>query len=345
MSKLLKVLLTVLCLSIALFITSLYFNKYQSPQLQFLDSKPIRPTTAESPKMDQETTFIFAGDAMFGRAVYSQFHSNLKDAFQNLGPDFFQDKDLAILNLEGPIVNSEFIPDTNPDNLIMKFPLQTVDVLTFLNINAVGLANNHTPNQGTEALSFTREILAQKNIVTVGDPQNTTDLVKTFSLDKKPLSIIAVNILANTPDLSAIISEQKNAGAFIIVFPHWGSEYETIHNESQEKLAHSWIDAGADMIVGSHPHVIQDTELYENRPIFYSVGNFLFDQTFSQNTQKGLVVSGKILEKKLYLELLPIKSVHLKPELLEGQEKEDIVTPLKKALGFENQSPIILELK
>lgn len=96
------------------------------------------PTSTTSVHQKNEITFMFAGDAMFGRAVYSQFHDNLTDAFQNLDKDFFQG-DITMLNLEGSMVKNEFVPDTNPNNLIMKFPPQTKDVLLWLGINSVSL--------------------------------------------------------------------------------------------------------------------------------------------------------------------------------------------------------------
>ena len=69
----------------------------------------------------------------------------------------------------------------------------------------------------------------------------------------------------------------------------WGDEYQK-HNSRQEKLAHEAIDSGADIIVGAHPHVAQDVEIYKDKPIMYSLGNFMFDQYFSQETMGGLVV-------------------------------------------------------
>lgn len=328
MDKLTKYLLIVL--GVCITATTIYIFKLQSANIT--NSTPT-PTATITPSPQEEMTFMLAGDAMFGRAVYYQFHENLTDAFQNLGQGFFQG-DITLLNLEGPIVNKEFTPDVTPDNLIMKFPPQTKDALTWIGINTVGLANNHTDNQGESTLQFTREILNNTQIETIGDPKNENNIVKTFQKGNQKTSIIALNILANSTDISEIIKEQKNARAFVIIFPHWGSEYQTTHNTSQEKLAHQWIDQGADLIVGSHPHVIQDTELYLEKPIIYSLGNFLFDQTFSQNTQRGLVLKGKINKNKLTLEFLPVKSVHLRLELLEGEEKEKIVEPLKKSLGL-----------
>ncbi len=77
---------------------------------------------------------------------------------------------------------------------------------------------------------------------------------------------------------------------FLIVNIHWGEEYKEISNARQRKLARAMIDAGADVIIGHHPHVVQEMEIYQDRPIFYSLGNFIFDQYFSEPTQQGLAV-------------------------------------------------------
>ena len=319
MTKLAKYLLAVFVFLVIIFAIYIYAQSSDFPKTISMPTPTATPLKEET-KNEEEMTFIFAGDAMFGRAVYNKFHDNLREAFENLGEGFFKNYDIAMLNLEGPIVDYEFTPDTNPNNLIMKFPKQTKDALLWLGINAVSLANNHTDNQGSKALGFTRETLSAGNITTIGDPENETDLSKTFQKGKLKITVFAVNILANTPQLESLIEEQKNAGAFVIIFPHWGSEYQEIHNKTQENLAHAWIDAGADMVIGSHPHVVQDIERYRTKPIIYSLGNFLFDQTFSESTQKGLIVKGTVKNKKVILEFLTVKSVGLKPQLLEGED-------------------------
>lgn len=338
MSKFLKIFLVAVgAVIIALAIFIIEYHPQATTPVAIIPS-PKKETS----KKVQETTFVIAGDAMFGRAIYYKYHDDLKAAFANLGEGFFSGRDVAMLNLEGPIVEEEFTPDINPDNLIMKFPLQTVGVLKWLGLNAVSLANNHTQNQGREVLDFTRQILGENQITPVGDPQNETDLVKTFTKNEQKISVIAVDILANTPNLTDLIKEQKDN--FTIIFPHWGGEYGTTHNSTQEELAHTWIDAGADLVAGAHPHVIQDAEMYNSKPIFYSLGNFLFDQTFSQNTQRGLILDGKITSEKLTLKMIPIIS-NASPQVLEGVEKDEIIADLKKSLGDETAGDSIeLEL-
>ncbi|MCX6808755.1 MAG: CapA family protein, partial [Candidatus Berkelbacteria bacterium] len=160
------------------------------------------------------------------------------------------------------------------------------------------------------------------------------DSIARFQSGDAKLSVISIEPLEVTTDIASYIKAEKAAGAKVLVIPHWGTEYEAIHNSSQAKLAHSWINAGADIVIGGHPHVVEDAELYNGKPIFYSLGNLLFDQTFSKETQRGLIVAGEFNGDKLTLTLLPTKSVNMKPSLLTGAEKTDLISSLRKNLGL-----------
>jgi poly-gamma-glutamate synthesis protein (capsule biosynthesis protein) len=89
----------------------------------------------------------------------------------------------------------------------------------------------------------------------------------------------------------ADIKAAKAAGAqIVIVYPHWGIEYKTGPTAAQKRLAHQMIDAGADMIIGNHAHWAGAMEVYKGKPIWYELGNFVFDQTWSEQTEEGLVL-------------------------------------------------------
>ena len=89
----------------------------------------------------------------------------------------------------------------------------------------------------------------------------------------------------------ADIKAARAAGAqVVIVYPHWGIEYTTGPTAAQKKWAHAMIDAGADIIIGNHPHWAGAMEIYKGKPIWYALGNFVFDQTWSEQTEEGLVL-------------------------------------------------------
>lgn len=273
-------------------------------------------------KIGKSTTFIFAGDMMFDRMIYHQFKSKgLEKVFDNIGERVFWGTDISFANLEGPISPSPILDDTSADNLIFNFPPQTPAALQFLNLNSVSLANNHTGNAGAAGYETTKKILADNNIKFAGSPEEIGDYSVLRFDSEIPVSIIALNVLSANGNVEKYIAGEKSAGRFVIVFPHWGGEYQAKHNTSQSKLAREWIDQGADMVVGSHPHVVQDFEIYKDKPIVYSLGNFVFDQTFSWETQEGLILAGVIRERGLELTFLPTKQVKYKPELMRSDEK------------------------
>jgi poly-gamma-glutamate synthesis protein (capsule biosynthesis protein) len=77
----------------------------------------------------------------------------------------------------------------------------------------------------------------------------------------------------------------------VIPYFHWGAEYVSVPNQRQRSLAYAAIDAGADLVLGAHPHWVQETERYQGVPIFYSLGNFVFDQMWSTETRQGVIAT------------------------------------------------------
>jgi len=274
--------------------------------------------------VESSTSFVIAGDAMFDRAVWHYFKDKgLKSIFSNFGDRVFRGVDLSLLNLEGPISAKEIDDDWQSGSLVFNFPPETTSVLKYLNVNSASLANNHTNNAGSSGLVNTKKVLDEAGINYFGKP-NGFDESSVLQIDGDiPISVIGIMAIDNFDNqpLLAKISAEKSAGRKVIIFPHWGVEYAPKHSISQERLARSWISAGADLIVGSHPHVTQDFEIIDGRPVIYSLGNFVFDQFFSQETQEGLVLAGTITKEKIALTFLPTREKLVKPEFLRGEEK------------------------
>lgn len=292
-------------------------------------------------KISDEMTFTLGGDTMFDRYIdYSFREEKIFDVMKNLGERFFWGTDISMVNLEGPISATAITPDNTANNLIFNFPPKTPDVLKWLHINAVSLANNHTNNAGAAWLKNTQKVLGEKNITYIGQQSELNDdSVKRFQSGNQKISVITINLLETDDKLVPIIQKEKQDGNFVLIFPHWGNEYEKTHSQNQQNTAHGWIDAGADLIIGSHPHVVQDAEIYQGKVIFYSLGNLLFDQTFSSETQQGLVIAGKIKNNQLEkIVILPTIQKNLKPQLLTGSEKTDFITKLRKNLGLEKEN-------
>lgn len=271
-------------------------------------------------------TFIFGGDGMFGREIGYQFQDDFPELFSHLGNRTFWGTDISWINLEGPISDQVIIQDRQPKDLTFNFSKQTIQALKFLKLTTVGLGNNHTFNQGEAGLATTRSLLTQAGIEVHGHPNHvSSESVVRHTKGILHISLISLNALVSTQGITELIQQEKENGAFVIVLPHWGAEYQPIHSSAQELMATSWVEAGANLIIGTHPHVVQDAQMINKTPVLYSLGNFIFDQTFSVETQQGLLVSGALTDTELKLLLVPIGSRLLKPEILQGSEKQDIL--------------------
>lgn len=273
-------------------------------------------------KIQPSSTFVIAGDAMFDRNVWQRYKPDLKQVFDKFGTRVFRGADLSLLNLEGP-VSEKTIPGIQTGGMVFNFQPEVPSVLKYLNVDAVSLANNHTNNAGVSGFASTKKMLASSGVGYFGLPEGFSDASVTRIDGEIPLSIIGVMTLSDFDhaSLNEKIKAEKSAGRFVIIFPHWGEEYKNSHVASQKSLAKEWISAGADLIVGSHPHVTEDFEIVDGKPIVYSLGNFVFDQFFSNETQQGLIIAGKITKDKITLTFLPTKENLVKPQFMTGAEK------------------------
>lgn len=308
-------------------------------------------------EIEPATTFVIAGDVMFDRNVWHNYKGQgLKKIFDNFGTRPFRGTDLALLNLEGPISAKEIDDDWQSGSMVFNFPPETTETLKYINVNAVSLANNHTANAGSSGLSNTKKVLDAAGIQYFGSPEG-------FSADKDilridgpvPLSVIGIMTLSEFDQeaLNSAIKSEKKLNRTVIVFPHWGEEYKEKHVAYQKNIAKEWIVAGADVIIGSHPHVVEDFEIVkpfdsaQGKPVVYSLGNFIFDQFFSTETQRGLVIAGTITKDKITLSFLPTKENVVKPEFLRGESKTNILSnifDIDKETGFKKISSDTIEV-
>ena len=142
----------------------------------------------------------------------------------------------------------------------------------------------------------------------------------------------------NDRNLTEIIQKLKTENDSVIVTPHWGEEYQYLKsNKRQQKLAHAMIDAGADIIIGHHPHVVQEMEIYNGKPIFYSLGNFIFDQYFSPETQIGLAVGLVLSENgKQSIFVFPLQSTQSQVKLMSGEALNNFFTQFTAKSRLDN---------
>ncbi len=252
-------------------------------------------------------TFMIGGDAMFSRDVSEMHKARPYTAItQSLGERFFWGVDASIVNLEGVFTTTDdtSLIDAFPPKLI--FPQSFVHALRYARIQGVAHANNHA---GDGDRSETEHIVTNHDIAYVSG-----NSVMTREVGELKVAFISGSQLPPLVSIISVIEAYSQRGYKTVAYVHFGSEYEEVPNESQISKAKALIDAGADLVVGSHPHVVQPVGVYNGVPIVYSLGNFLFDQNFSIEVTEGLVLGGMFTESSVELFLLPINN-YLKPSL------------------------------
>jgi len=245
---------------------------------------PAQRKTKSASTTGQMITIAVGGDVMLGRTVNTQSikYKDFTWAFKNIAP-LLGAADLSLINLETPIISPCAPTDTG---MIFCAPPEHVEGLKFAGIDIVNLANNHIKNQGQAGLDYTVSILKQNGITPIGFESSIKEIkgVK--------FGFLGFNAVDNI-DENSLITEIKNLKSqvdIIVATFHWGSEYQANSNVSQKKLGHMAVDSGADVVIGHHPHWVQEKEFYQGKLIYYSLGNLIFDQAWSEKTQQGIVV-------------------------------------------------------
>jgi gamma-polyglutamate biosynthesis protein CapA len=233
-------------------------------------------------------SLLFLGDMMFDRSVRSLMKEKGNDYPFRGTKEFLNDFDAVIANLEGPITTYDTVAVPGGERLQFTFPKEVAQELANHNIRTVSLANNHTLNFGAAGLSQTHDFLNDAKVQFFGSPSNNNYIATIKEINGLKIGLVGYHDFAH--GLEQVLRATKGVRSqvdFVIVLPHWGDEYQTKPNERQQKIARQFIDAGADMVIGAHPHVRQIMETYKGRKIFYSLGNFIFDQWFSKEVKCG----------------------------------------------------------
>lgn len=251
--------------------------------------------------VSKDTTLVFAGDIYFSDYVLA--------AYQQSGtPGVFSEGMLqALTGADLAMANNEFAFSTRgtpaPDKqFTFRVDPSYVSILQNAGIDIVTLANNHVLDFGTDALTDTFQTFDQAGIAYIGAGDSLQRASKPYYTQMNGLTfgflaasrvfpVISWNVENAQPgvfsayDPTKLIAAVEKASQncdFLSVYVHWGIERSLTPEEYQTTMAHALIDAGADVVIGAHPHVLQGVEFYKGKPIFYSLGNFVFYQTIEQ---------------------------------------------------------------
>jgi poly-gamma-glutamate synthesis protein (capsule biosynthesis protein) len=256
------------------------------------------------PKEPDYIKMAFMGDIMMDRGVRSSVNKNFAGdysaMFEHLG--LLKDFDVAFANLEGTASDK----GADLHNLYsFRMDPAVVPALAGAGINVLSVANNHVGDWGRDAYTDTLSRLDENEILHDGGGMTKAEAETPAIIEKHGIKIGFIGfsdkgpdwmaatdtepglLLASDPDFDSIISNAAKQVDYLVVSFHFGEEYQTKHNARQAELAHRAIDDGAKLVIGAHPHVVEDTEVYKNGYIAYSLGNLIFDQPFSANTMAG----------------------------------------------------------
>ncbi len=261
----------------------------------------------------REISLLFIGDLMFDRYIREISEKRGNDFVFEKMADFLKGNDLVVANLEGPISDNKSVSiGTIPGekgHLSFTFDRSLAETLAKQNIKLVNVGNNHILNFGESGLEQTKKYLAENGVEYFGGPNNLEEDYLIKELGGIKIGFVSYNQfggkIEETMNDIEIIRDKVD---ILVTYTHWGKEYEKIPSDKIKSIAYSFVDAGVDLIIGSHPHVVQNAEEYKGKKIYYSLGNFIFDQYFSAETVEGLAVKVKINSenKKLEFQEIPL---------------------------------------
>ncbi len=251
--------------------------------------------------------------------------------------ELFKSTDLRVANLEGTITARPSVAQL--DSSILRFtfaPELAHEALQLLNLSALSSANNHALDFGEFGYDDTRAYLASWGVQAFGQPFNESHLSAKLMAKGKTICLVGYMELFN-PDTTSVLQEIGRLRPEcwrIVVMAHWGIEYQATSTPAQEREADQFIDAGADLVIGAHPHVVEPVELYRGKAIFYSLGNFMFDQNFSSSTQRGLAVRVDFTDTQTTYTLVPLSITQQYSRVAEGVQKEAVLGATNSVARF-----------
>ena len=312
-----------------------------SPQVYSL-TIPQKPS---SPPPQPTITLVAVGDIMLARTVeqtmlrHNDWSYPFRETFQ-----ITSKADITFGNLETPLTEGAVV---EPYGMVFRADPQATEGLVFGGFDVVSLANNHMKNQGADGIQTTISALQKANIRFTGAGATLTEARKpvlitahdiTFGFlayaddSFMPSSYVATDQNTGSPILDEVLLEQDIAllgtqADVIIVSLHAGNEYTQTPNDRQINFAHKAIDLGASLVLGHHPHVVQPLEEYNGGKIIYSLGNFIFDQMWSEATRESVIATitftGTEIEQ---IDLTPIKIFDFsQPRVMQNEDGDHII--------------------
>ncbi|QYR20378.1 CapA family protein [Paenibacillus sp. sptzw28] len=286
-----------------------------------------------------KVTLSFVGDILLASSVENLMEKNGYDYPYKKSLPFLTKPDIMAGNLETPITERG-LPAANKSYVFKGSP-KSLPALKNAGFDIVNLANNHTLDQGVDGLLDTIGHLDEAGISNMGAGNDDAEAFKPAVLESNGVSVAYIGLtrvvpvaswkadknrpgLAETYDSTRAlkaIREAKKLANIVVVMVHWGIEKSDTPNADQKRLAHEYIDAGADLVIGSHPHVLQGFEMYKGKWISYSLGNYIFNVTKTDKTKDTGVLDAVCTgEGSCSLQFHPMRAALSQPAPLQGEQ-------------------------
>jgi poly-gamma-glutamate synthesis protein (capsule biosynthesis protein) len=249
--------------------------------------------------------------------------------------DLIKGADIALANFENPAPNKF---TWHRSGTIFSADPTLIDGIKAAGFDVMGTANNHIRDQGANGLLQTLKNIRKRDIKTAGSGKDLAAARKPaiIDVDGVKVAILAYDAIAGSYHATAskvgsapmtakvvkadVKQARANGADVVVVFPHWGVEYRATPSAGQRKLAKQIIDAGADMIIGNHAHWTAAMEVYKGKPIWYALGNLVFDQTWSEETMEGMTLELTFAGPKL-------AQVRIRPHVILDKAQPNFLDP------------------
>lgn len=311
------------------------------------------PWQVSGPAPGRVRTLLVGGDVMLGRRVATANPGAPPDQVLTGLARHLRAADAAVVNLESTLSTAG--PPQQGDDSFAAEP-STPAGLARLGIDAVSLANNHTGDFGTAALVETVRAFDSEEVISFGAGRNLREASRAAIIDARGLRIglLSFNAIGETPaatpttpgalsvampprtgpldrsDLARVlraVDRLERRADVVVVLPHWGDQYTHVAVPAQRRVARRLAAAGAELVVGGHPHWVQGLELTHGAVVAHSLGNLVFDMDFMEQTMEGVTLTATFWDDRLMrVTLTPYRmDERFRPRLLRGEDARAVL--------------------
>ncbi len=304
-------------------------GEVQEVKQRFFD-RPLLTAELSSINHTEYDSITFVGDVLLARNVEHLMNKHGGSyPFDGLDLTQFSQDSAVVGNFEAAIPEKHVW--TPVGQIDFSVPSTSISYLADAGFTHVSLGNNHSFDFEESGFINTTRVLSSE-LEVFGLPNDVSERSVTIvDIDDQQVALLGIHGLVDHSDaeLRQLFRYANRESDLQVVYVHWGEEYALRQNSNQRSVATKYIEYGADLIIGHHPHVVQGIEVIEGVPVFYSLGNYIFDQYFSKDVQEGLVVLLD-LDDAAGIHIIPVESKNpmSQPRFMDQDDHSNFLTTL-----------------